>query len=100
MEVKDLDRKFDRLLKAIKEVGFPIVLSSVLIYVGVIGGDRLLTSHESFIEEAKREQKIQANNSNKLLEGQNKLYDGQINQTKLMERQLDILENLEKLNKK
>lgn len=47
----DAEKKINLIIKAVKEVGFPIVVASFLIYFGVNRADRLLNSQEKFIEE-------------------------------------------------
>lgn len=94
-----LDKKFDRLIKAIKEVGFPIVLSGFLIAIFYEWGGRLVASQEKFVENVTKEIetqtdeiKAQTNNTNRILIAQEAETIHEANQSRLMERQLQLLE--------
>jgi len=64
----DAERKINLILKSVKEVGFPIVVASFLIYFGVNWADRLLISQEKFIEEVGANYKIQTEIMDKLID--------------------------------
>lgn len=57
-----LDKKFDKIIRAIKEVGFPIVAFLLIFSVGIKWADRLLTSQEIFINKVTESVEVQTEN--------------------------------------
>jgi hypothetical protein len=92
MEV--IDKKFDRIIKAIKEVGFPIVAFLIILTVGINWADRLLTSQEKFVEKVGESVESQDKNTGEIKVGVERILHSQERSAEYEEEQTQLLREL------
>ena len=101
----DAEKKITLSIKAIRDVGFPIVVACFLIYFGTNWADRLLTSQETFVAEISGNYKDQTRIMKQLFdistaqsESTTLIIKGQDNLIKVVATQTRILEEIAKKN--
>ena len=82
------DKKFDKTIRAIKEVGFPIVAFLLLFSVAVKWADRLLSSQEIFIHKVTDAVETQTKNGTDIKIAVQKIQNAQERMENIMEQEI------------